>query len=200
MTSRRLHRLIGLTLLLPFLGWVITAFIFYFKPGYDQAYESLRFKTYPFEAISILPTNPQWREIRYFRTILGIHVCVRTEDTWIQLDPVTLEARPEATEEELRILLIDAFSSNPDRYGSIATISDDGIVTTTGVRITVDWDRMALYQRGADTDLIDLLYKVHYLQWTGFDAVDKILGPLGLLLILTLSILGIKLSLKKGDQ
>jgi hypothetical protein len=195
-TPKRLHKLIGLTLLLPFIGWVVTAFIFYFKPGYDQAYESLRFKTYPLENINILPGNPQWREIRYFRTILGNHLCVRRENTWVQLDPVTLETRPAATEGDLRTLLIDAFSSNPGRYGSIAVISEEGIVTTTGVRITVDWERMNLYQRGADTDLIDLLYKVHYLQWTGIETVDKILGPLGLLLILILSILGITLALK----
>ena len=194
---QRLHKLIGLTLLLPFLGWVVTAFIFYFKPGYDQAYESLHFKTYPLENVSILPGNPQWQEIRYFRTILGNHLCVRTGDAWVQLDPVTLEVRPAATEVELRTLLIDALSVNPERYGSIAVMSEEGVITTTGVRITVDWGRMNLYQRGADTDLIDFLYRVHYLQWTGIETIDKILGPLGLLLILILSILGIKLALKK---
>lgn len=197
-TPQRLHKLIGITLLLPFLGWIVTAFIFYFKPGYDQAYESLQFKTYALENVGILPANPEWLEVRYFRTILGNHLCVRTAAGWSQLDPVTLEPRPGPAEEHLRTLLADAFSANPDRYGSIASISKDEIVTTTGVRVTLNWQRMSLYQRGTDTEMIDLMYRIHYLQWTGIDTIDKILGPLGLSLVLVLGILGIKLALKKS--
>lgn len=73
-------------------------------------------------------------------------------------------------------------------------MSEDAVTTTTGVRVTIDWDRMTLFQRGDDTNLIDLMYRIHYLQWTGIDSVDKVLGPIGLLLVLTLSILGIRLS------
>lgn len=197
-TPQRLHKIIGITLLLPFLGWIVTAFIFYFKPGYDEAYESLQFKTYPLENVVILPADPDWLEVRIFRTILGNHVCVRSANGWSQVDPVTLKSRPEPADDELKALLTDAFSSNPDRYGSIESISNGEIATTTGVRITLDWQSMTLYQRGADTDLIDLMYRIHYLQWTGIEAIDKILGPLGLLLVLVLGILGIRLALKKS--
>ncbi len=196
---QRLHKFIGLTLFLPFLGWIVTAFIFYFKPGYDEAYASLHFKSYPLETVVILPANPEWLEVRYFRTILGNHLCVRTAAGWSQRDPVTLESRPQPAEEHLRALLADAFSSNPDRYGSVASISMDTIMTTTGVRVTMNWERMSLSQRGEDTDWIDLMYRVHYLQWTGIEMIDKILGPLGLLLIFTLSLLGIKLALKRSS-
>ncbi|MEX1139968.1 MAG: hypothetical protein WEB33_11825 [Bacteroidota bacterium] len=197
-TPRRLHKFIGLALLLPFLGWILTAFIFYFKPGYDEAYASLQFRTYPLENVVILPVNPDWLEVRSFRTILGIHLCVRTVNGWSQFDPVTLESRPEPADDELKVLLTDAFSSNPDRYGSIASMSKGEVVTTTGVRISLNWQRMSVYQRGSDTDLIDLMYRIHYLQWTGIETVDKILGPLGLLLVLVLGILGIKLALRNS--
>jgi len=199
-TPRRLHKFIGLALFLPFLGWIITAFIFYFKPGYNQAYESLQFKTYPLENVVILPASPDWLEVRYFRTILGNHLCVRSADGWSQLDPVTLESRTQPADGDLKVLLSDAFSSNPERYGSIVSISEDAIITNTGVHITVNWERMSLYQRGADTDLIDLLYRIHYLQWTGIETIDKFLGPLGLLLILVLSMLGIKLAMKRSTE
>ena len=33
MTIRRVHRMIGVTMLLPFVGWAMTGFIFFVKPG-----------------------------------------------------------------------------------------------------------------------------------------------------------------------
>jgi hypothetical protein len=36
------------------------------------------------------------------------------------------------------------------------------------------------------------------LQWTGFKNVDKVLGALGILLVLTLSLLGARLFFSKG--
>ncbi len=66
--------------------------------------------------------------------------------------------------------------------------------TTTGVEVTLDWNRLALQQRGRDTDRIDALYRVHYLQWTGVDALDKVLGLLGLVLLVALAYLGARLA------
>src|SRR6185295_16198060 len=78
MRIRRLHRIIGIVLLLPFLGWAITGLIFFIKPGYEGAYEVLSPKTYSLDrAISISP-DPSWLEFRYFRTILGEHLIART--------------------------------------------------------------------------------------------------------------------------
>jgi hypothetical protein len=66
------------------------------------------------------------------------------------------------------------------------------------VRVTIDWNRLALAQRGADTDRIDFFYKIHYLQWTGVAALDKALGGLGITLVLILSALGARLFFSKG--
>jgi hypothetical protein len=98
----------------------------------------------------------------------------------------------------VRALLADAFSANPARYGRISGIEGSTITTDTGVRIELDWTRLALTQRGKDTDRIDLLYKIHYLQWTGVKSLDKVLGALGIILVLALSGLGARLFFSKG--
>jgi hypothetical protein len=98
----------------------------------------------------------------------------------------------------VRALLTDAFSANPARYGRISGIEGSTITTDTGVRIELDWTRLALAQRGKDTDRIDLLYKIHYLQWTGVKGLDNVLGALGIILVLVLSALGARLFFSRG--
>jgi hypothetical protein len=63
----------------------------------------------------------------------------------------------------------------------------------------LDWNKLSLFQRGKDTDRIDLLYKIHYLQWTGIKPLDKVLGMLGILLVLALSALGARLLFSRGS-
>jgi hypothetical protein len=57
---------------------------------------------------------------------------------------------------------------------------------------------MSLQQKGKDTDRIDLLYRIHYLQWTGFKRVDKIVGFAGLGLVMVLTTLGAWLPFKRS--
>lgn len=200
MKIRTLHKVIGLVLLLPFMGWIITALVFYVKPGYAGAYESLHIKTYPLGGNISMPGDSAWLEFRYVRTTLGNHLIVRTSEGWKQLDPLTLRPREKPADDEIRMLLTDAFTANPQRYGEVVSISNDSITTSTNVLVFFDWNELSLYQRGPDTDRIDLLYKIHYLQWTGISALDKVLGPLGLLLVLTLSILGVRLAVGSGKK
>ena len=196
MTVRRLHRWVGIVMLLPFVGWAIIGAIFFIKPGYGGAYEAIAVKTYPLDAAVTLPSNPTWLEARYLKTVLGEHLLVRTATGWTHLDPATLKERPAPDAVALRALLDDAFTANPARYGHIARIDGLSVTTDTGVRVTLSWPRLSLTQRGPDTDRIDGLYKIHYLQWTGIAAVDKVLGLVGLVLILTLSGLGVWLLLR----
>lgn len=180
-------------MLLPFVGWAITGAIFFIKPGYGGAYESLAIKTYPMEtSVILLPSNAAL-EARYLKTVLGEHLLLLTSSGWRHLDPKTLEDRPAPTESELRALLTDAFTANPERYGRIVSVDGTTVTTDTGARVTLSWTRLALSQRGRDTDRIDGIYKIHYLQWTGIAAVDKVLGAVGLVLILVLSALGVSL-------
>lgn len=197
MKVRSLHRTIGIILLLPFFGWGITGFIFFLKPGYAAAYESLSPRTYPLQdSVRIVP-GAGWREFRYFKTIVGDHLIARTDSGWVHLDPATRKPRSKPSEAEIKQLLTDAFTANPERYGEVAGISGEIIKTTTDVEVSLDWNRVSLYQKGKDTDRIDWYYKIHYLQWTGIKSVDKILGVVGLVLVMVLAALGAWLVIKK---
>ncbi|MFY9607653.1 MAG: hypothetical protein WAU45_03455 [Blastocatellia bacterium] len=200
MKTRAFHRVIGLVMLLPLAGWAITGAVFFLKPGYQGAYEMLPVKTYPFEANIALQTDRSWLEVRFVKTILGEHLLARASQGWVHLEPRSLQPKPEPSPDEIRTLVSDAFSANPARYGEIASIEDDRITTDTGVSIEMDWNRLALSQRGKDTDRIDTFYKIHYLQWTGVKSLDNVLGALGIILVLALSGLGARLFFSRGLQ
>ena len=181
-------------------GWAVTGFIFFVKPGYGGAYESLTVRTYPLERASSIGLGGQavpgtWLEYRVFRTILGDHLVVRTAAGWHQVDPRTLQPVAAPSDDQVRRLVSDAFAANPQRYGSIARLDKSVITTDTGVEVTLDWNRVSLQQKGRDTDRIDRLYKVHYLQWTGVTSIDRVLGFVGLSLVLGLTVLGVRLAL-----
>jgi hypothetical protein len=196
MKARTLHRTLGIVLLVPFFGWAITGLVFFIKPGYAGAYEILSPKTYPLTGAVPVTPDPAWLEFRYLRTVLGDHLIARTDTGWLHLNPANKQPRSMPTENDIKLLLRDAFSINPERYGNISSISGDAVRTDTGIEVTLDWNRMSLQQRGKDTDRIDLLYKIHYLQWTGVKSVDRVVGFLGLMFVLTLTTLGAWLAFK----
>ena len=198
MKVRKLHRGLGIVLLLPFFGWAITGLVFFLKPGYSGAYETLSPRTYPLTGALPISPDPAWLEIRYFRTILGDHLLARTGSGWHHLNPTNREPRSKAGENEIKLLLSDAFSANPSRYGNISRVSGDTVWTDTGVEVNIDWNRMSLQQRGKDTDRIDLLYRIHYLQWTGVKRLDRIVGFSGLVLVMALTTLGAWLAFKRS--
>jgi hypothetical protein len=49
-------------------------------------------------------------------------------------------------------------------------------------------------RRQAISRWIDLLYRIHYLQWTGVRTVDKVVGLAGILLVITLAVLGMRIA------
>ncbi len=198
MRARSVHRIIGIVLLIPFFCWAITGLIFYLKPGYEHAYEVLTPKTYLVNTQQPINPAPGWLEVRYLRTILGDHLLVRTKSGWVHIDPSNNQPKTAPSEEDLRKLIKDAFSSNPQRYGEIATLSGNTVTTNTGVEVTLDWNRMSLQQKGKDTDRIDLLYRIHYLQWTGVKTIDRVVGFVGITLVLLLTSLGALLAFKRG--
>ena len=60
-------------------------------------------------------------------------------------------------------------------------------------RLLAGFESFTVQQRGADTDRIDRLYKIHYLQWTGVKALDRVLGAAGLFCLLLLTFFGVRL-------
>lgn len=192
---RKLHRWLGVVLLLPMLGWLLTALVFFIKPGYAGAYALLMPRTYALESVARVAAEPQWLEYRVLRTVLGEHVLARSEDGWRHVS-LNGQPDPQLEDDALRRLVTDAMQQDPTRYGSIASVEDGVVHTDTGVRITLDWSTLSLRQHGQDTAWIDRLYRIHYLQWTGQSTLDLLLGVLGLSLLALLSLLGARLAFR----
>ena len=190
---RRFHRIIGMIMIIPFLGWALTGLVFFIKPGYMEAFEILSIKTYGNQEPFLVPANSNWLEVRMLKSVLGNHLLVKTIDGWDHLNPTTLDTLELPSKQDIRRLVEDAISVNPQRYGNIVTVTKNHIETDKNVTIQLDWSQMLLSQKGSDTALINTMYKIHYLQWTGIKIVDRILGSLSLGLICILAIFGVLL-------
>jgi hypothetical protein len=193
MRGRRIHRILGLALLLPILGWAATGLVFFLKPGYEAAYARLPLKTYPLDQSVTIAENRAWEEVRLVKTILGLHLLVRSNGSLEQVDARTAAARAFPSRAEFEALVSDAIASNTERYGVVEEVNENHITTSTGVQITLDWNSLTLSQRGSDRVLIDSLYKVHYLQWTPWSGVNQVLGVVGLFLLFSLAVLGVRI-------
>ena len=185
-------------MLLPFLAWVATGIFFFFKPGYQAAYQPLSIKLYPVKQIITLPEQHSWLEVRQLTTVLGPHLLVRDQSGWQQLDVDTFEPRTEPTNEQLTRLISQAISDDQERYGEIIKLENSVAETSTGVKITFNWRQMTLRQRGVDTELINTLYDIHYLRWTGHKLIDQYLGVIGLLCVAILALIGTWMSIKRA--
>ncbi len=176
---------------IPILLWVITGFIFLTKPGYQEAYEQLSPRLYPIEQSITIPVSGKWSEVRLIRTTLGHHLLVSANGGQKNLHPLSFAEAPLPSKDDLFTLINDATSYNTERYGKAVSVTDNQITTNTGVVISINWQAMTLHQQGSDTKFINTLYKIHYLQWLGETTANKVLGILGLLLLLWLIILGL---------
>ena len=195
--SRKLHKIIGLILVLPMLGWTITGLVFFIKPGYQGAYQQLAVKSYPLtQPVNISP-KADWQELKVVSSVLGEHLLVKTSDKTLHLDPITLQEKAKPSEQALKSLLQDAFTQDSERYGNIVSVDESSVKTSTGVKVTLDWNTLRLSQTGQDTKLINQLYKIHYLQWTNHKAVDQVLGIFGLILLISLTVLGVRIYIKQ---
>ncbi len=124
------------------------------------------------------------------RSIWGEHLMVRTGEHWQQLDPNNLQPLPRPPESQILRLLQDAANQNPQRYGTLLRFEGETAITSTGVALQLDWDTLAITQTGADTRLINTLYRIHYLQWLPSKPLNSLLGLVGIGLILMLVLTG----------
>lgn len=193
---RRLHRLLGLALLLPILVWAATGLLFFLKPGWGPAYSTLEPRWRPLAGAGVAPPAGAL-EARRLCTVLGEHLLVRDANGWRQVDPATGADRPLPPPEQVRALLADAISGERrERYGDIARLDGAKATTTTGATLELDWPSLSIAQRGADTERIDALYRLHYLQWTGARPLDRALGLLGLVALFALALAGLRLAIR----
>ncbi|MGY5799063.1 PepSY domain-containing protein [Rheinheimera faecalis] len=194
---RRIHRILGWCLILPFFVWALTGLVFYIKPGYQAAFSYLVVKTYPINTAIQLKPQPEWQEIKLLQTVLGTHLMVKQAGSWQQLSPKDFTVRPQPSADDLQLLVKDAISVDPKRYGEQLLKTEQGFVTDTGVQIQLDWASLSLSQQGKDTELINNLYKAHYLQWTGQKTLDQVLGVLGLILLMLTTVVGVRLLIRR---
>jgi hypothetical protein len=191
MNLRRIHKIVGVVLAIPLLGWALTGIVFLTKPGYAGAYEQLAVKTYPLQQTFSLPPLVNWHDARLVRTVLGYHLLLAGNGRRAHLDPQSLETRGLPSDADIKRLVYDAIGTNSQRYGAIVAVDGSRVMTSTGVEITLDWMNLSLAQAGRDTRLLDGLYKIHYLQWLGRPFPDALLGVTGIVLLLLLTGLGL---------
>lgn len=193
MRSKRIHRIIGLLLVLPVIAWTFTGIIFFIKPGYKAAYDQLAVKTYPLEKSFVIQESKEWTEVRLLKTILGYHLLVKTDNGFQHLDPITFQAKKIPIGLELTSLFNDSFSNKSERYGQVITSDNLKVITSKGIEVSLNWEQLTFRQEGEDTKLINTLYNIHYLQWTPYKGVNQYMGIIGLILLMTLTIFGLKI-------
>jgi uncharacterized iron-regulated membrane protein len=194
---RKFHRVIGYILMLPIITWMLTGLFFFFKPGYADAYAALPIKQYPISDWPSVEVNPEWHQVKLMQSVLGQHILIKDASGWSHFDIETKSRMAQPSSSSLKILVNDAISIDPKRYGKIVEIHDTKFITDTGVAITFDWNTMSLRQQGKDTQMINQIYNIHYLRWTGNKTFDQFAGVIGLLSLVLLAVLGVILSLKK---
>ena len=204
---RKLHKIIGLIMLLPCIAWAITGIFFFFKPGYQEAYQPLNIKFYPQAALATLPVNQAFSQVKQMQTILGQHILVQDESGWrhflarkehyIHGQPALFEEVKEPSEQQVKSIVAEAIAAKPERYGNIASIDGLTVTTDTEVRVTLNWQQLSLRQQGTDTDFINTIYNIHYLRWTGNKTIDQYLGVIGLLLIVSVAGIGTWMSFNR---
>ena len=217
---RKVHRMLGWLLCLPLIVWASTALVFLIKPGYSGAYHQLSVKTYALspedmQSVQNLPVSgDDWASLKLLRTKLGLHALKvsaqsaypRSEDSrgqsatqlhWLYAPSTrTWSATPVIDAAQLKLLLEDAQTQWPERYGLGGEwIADrEGVYRTdTGVEMRLSWNSLSIAQTGSDTQWINRLYRWHYLQWTGVDLVDRLLGVFGLGLLFAMTFVGFRL-------
>ncbi|GAA5526096.1 hypothetical protein Maes01_02690 [Microbulbifer aestuariivivens] len=180
-------------MMVPMVGWAITGVVFFIKPGYAGAYEILNPKTYPLESDYSISMDDLWEEVRVIKSILGVHVLARSNGDYWNLNPGTLEPSEIPDKQRLKLLFEDAVSRNSARYGAIERIENLTAYTSTGIEVELNWDRLTFNQQGFDRKIIDSLYRIHYLQWTPWSAVNQLMGFVGLLLLMALMVFGVRI-------
>jgi hypothetical protein len=209
--ARRVHRVLGALLVLPFLLWTGTGLLFLVKPGWSGAYEMLSaFRAEPLEtaglvALAELPV-PQPARVEVATTALGPVFRVTAADGARHLVDARTGAllSPLAREPAVAVALdAAARAAAVERYGAPKDVHEDAdeiaVTFSGGATVHVGRNDLALRQSGADTARIERLYRIHYLQWTGVEGVDRVLVVLAIVFTWVLAALGLSLLRRQGD-
>ena len=175
MSWAAVHRWCAIVLVALLVVWSVSGLLFHLKPGWDRAYDMLSVDR------------------------------AKTETLETAIGPLTRSkgklAAPLSVGDAEK-LARDALDRSAYRaaYGEVRRVtSDDASVTLEceHARVRIDRGSARVSQRGADTERIDWLYRLHYLQWTGNATLDKVLAFAGLLLIWIVMIPGVVLFMRR---
>jgi len=213
MSWARVHRWLAIVLVVLLAVWSVTGLLFHLKPGWDRAYDQLsaerRGSTLRVDAIVSLGSiraslgDESITRLELFDTALGSLYRVTTANGTELLDATTARRRSPLDVVDARSLAIDAVARSTHRhdYGDVADVSLGDEVAqvrfVSGPIVEVGRRDAVMSQRGPDTDRIDWLYRIHYLQWTGNRTFDRAFAMLGLALIWAVMIPGIVLFVRR---
>jgi uncharacterized iron-regulated membrane protein len=208
----RVHRWLALALVGLLVIWSVTGLLFHLKPGWDRAYEMLSAErplsttgVAPIATIAATFSSPVER-VELFDTVLGPVYRVATAGGTELVSAVGAQRLSPLTGDDAKALAKDAVSRSaaPAAYGDVAEVTIEKTVVhvrfTGGITVDVGRSSARLSQRGADTDRIDWLYRIHYLQFTGDKTIDKVIAIAGLVLIWLVIIAGLVLFAKRWRQ
>ena len=142
----------------------------------------------------------EYLEVKQLHSPMGHHVLLRDSNGWRQVALAGKAYRDFPSQSDFEGLLNAVIAHNENRYGQVASIDGNNALTSTGVRLQLDWGAMRLSQQGSDTDWINTVYEIHYLRWTGNSFIDGALELLGLGLLVILAVLGLVLVVPKKEE
>ncbi len=211
MTWAAVHRTLAIALVVLLVVWSVTGLLFHLKPGWDRAYDQLAVeRPGPLKLAAVVPASAvepaldgsPIERVTLFASQLGPLYRVSTTAGTELVDATTGKKRSPLTVPEAEALIADAVSRSPYRaaYGEqVKTEADERTVKIDFQDATVTIGRSdgRISQRGAGSDRIDWLYRIHYLQWTGNKTIDRAFAMLGLALIWAVMIPGIMLFVRR---
>ena len=197
----KIHAYLGLVLVLPLFVWAVTGLVFLIKPGYDNAFETLSIAKSSYVNPIQLRPHAHWQKLSFVQSNLGAHLLVTTSQGQnLHLHPSTLLPFPLPNEHQLSQLYTAATQHNRSRYGEFKSFETNEtqiqILTTTGIELLLDWSTLRLTQRGKDTQLIDRLYRMHYLQWSPNIKMNMAIAFLAIVGLLIMCFVGLRLLIR----
>lgn len=200
---RRVHRWLAIVLVIPLVIWSITGLLFHLKPGWSRAYDMLDPERPAEVHLDKLVLPEGVTHVEVFSTAIGPLARVTTPKGDELYDAATGTKRSPLPIDAAQALAVDAIGRShfASAYGTATRVTSTETTVTLeladGPVVEVGRNDGRLSQRGPDTDRIDWLYRIHYLQLTGNKTFDKILALAGLLLIWLVLIPGVVLFVRR---
>ena len=207
MTWAKTHRWLAILLVVLLAVWSITGLLFHLKPGWDRAYDMLSAERggplHPARLVAPATVGDDVTGLELIDTALGPLYRVTNPAGSFLVDATSGARRSPLSEADARTLALDAVSRSRHQvaYGEVgAVVARVDVVTfvfSGGATVEVGRADARMAQRGHDTDRIDWLYRIHYLQWTGNKTIDRAFAMFGLALIWAVIIPGIVLFVRR---